>query len=146
MREFGPNECDLITIYHDSDAAASDMREQYRFIDAIIEKSSEITAMLIWTEEIAAELVVELGKKGKSVPENLSIISFNSSIVSAQNNPPITSISQPFEEIGKAAVRKLIEIINHHEPSPGVERLPVNLDIRSSCRRLSEAEAKPKDR
>ncbi len=88
---------------------------------------------LFCTEENQARLLVEgLEAHGICVPEDLAVVSFNSTELSARARPPITSVRQPLVEIGKEAVRLLHALIAGEETPPGVRRLPVRLEIRKS--------------
>ena len=88
---------------------------------------------LFCSEESQARMLVEaLDGSGVRVPEDLAVVSFNSTELSARARPPITSVRQPLVEIGKEAVRLLHAIIAGEESVPGVRRLPVSLDIRAS--------------
>ena len=91
------------------------------------------------TEESQTRLLVEaLGDHGIRIPEDLAVVSFNSTEMSARARPPLTSVRQPLVEIGKEAVRLLHAIIAGEEGASGVHRLPVSLDIRESTGRVAD--------
>jgi DNA-binding LacI/PurR family transcriptional regulator len=46
-----------------------------------------------------------------NVPSELSIISFDNTILASVTNPPLTTIAQPMEEMGKLAVNLIVEHI-----------------------------------
>jgi LacI family transcriptional regulator len=46
-----------------------------------------------------------------SVPSELSIISFDNTILASVSNPPLTTIAQPMEQMGKLAVDMIVEDI-----------------------------------
>ncbi|MCW3100450.1 MAG: transcriptional regulator, LacI family [Chthonomonadaceae bacterium] len=95
---------------------------------------------LFCNEESQARVLVEaLGGQGLWVPEDLAVVSFNSTDLSARARPPITSVRQPLGDIGKEAVRLLHAIIAGEEVPPGVRRLPVVLDVRATT--CSEADS-----
>ncbi len=88
---------------------------------------------LFCSEEWQARLLVEaLPKHGFRIPEDLSVVSFNSTELSARARPPITSVHQPLIEIGAEAVRLLHSLITGEVVAPGVRRLPVTLDVRET--------------
>lgn len=95
---------------------------------------------LFCAEEMQACLLVEaLAGLGIRVPEDLAVVSFNSTDLSARARPPVTSVWQPLVDIGKEAVRLLHAIIAGEETTPGVRRLPVGLDVRASTCSLAES-------
>jgi len=91
------------------------------------------TAVLCCEETRIGEIVDRLPAAGVRVPEDLSVISFNSSEISARCRPPMTSVWQPLEEIGVRAIDLLVEIISERESPNRDIRLPMRLDIRQSC-------------
>jgi LacI family transcriptional regulator len=83
-----------------------------------------------WTGLQALECLTEFGLR---VPEDLSIINFNSTEVSARARPALTSVWQPLTEIGEAGFTRLIDLVEGREVTSGVIRFPMRLDVRESC-------------
>ena len=91
-----------------------------------------ITAVF-WNSEAAAEyLVAALQQVGVRVPEDLSVVCFDSTDISRRAQPSLTSVRQPLGEVGAAAVARLIDLVEGRSPATGVHRLPVAIDIRQS--------------
>ncbi len=92
--------------------------------------ANDLTA--IQTMRIAADLGIE-------VPRDVSIIGFDNIPESALTDPPLTTIDQSLHAVGEAAVRALIERIEHPERSdssagePMHITLPTSLVVRQSC-------------
>lgn len=57
----------------------------------------------------AARAVREMGLR---IPEDISIIGFDSSLPSQLSSPTLTTIQPPFEEMGRVALRRLMKIID----------------------------------
>ena len=91
-----------------------------------------LTALIFGDESAPQRLAESLPAHGIRVPEDFSVISFNSTPASERTRPPLTSIYQPLEEIAFAAVALLVDLIEGREPEPGVRRFPVRLDVRES--------------
>lgn len=89
---------------------------------------------IICCDEIRARMLAEmLPGAGVRVPQDVSIISFNSTEISERCTPPLTSVCQPLAEIGRAAVDMLLARVRRqpiHEP---IVRFPMHLDVRESC-------------
>ncbi|MBO0789463.1 MAG: LacI family DNA-binding transcriptional regulator [Ktedonobacteraceae bacterium] len=68
------------------------------------------------------------------IPQDISIIGFDDIPQAAHVHPPLTTVRQPLEEMGRAAARLLLKYISL--PEAPVERieLPTELIIRGSCR------------
>ncbi|HLK58433.1 MAG TPA: LacI family DNA-binding transcriptional regulator [Chthonomonadaceae bacterium] len=88
---------------------------------------------LLFNDEVGAKGVAEaLPNYGFRVPEDVSILNFNSTAISAHARPPLTSIGQPLGDIGEGAVEMLIGIVEGHDVPYGTRRFPMHLDIRAS--------------
>ena len=71
---------------------------------AVLKKTDSIFA---FCDEQAVETIHALRKMGFDIPEQISIIGFDGLILSQFLSPPLTTIRQPVEEIG----RKALEIV-----------------------------------
>jgi LacI family transcriptional regulator, galactose operon repressor len=87
--------------------------------------ANDLTA--IRTMEVARGL-------GLSVPDDLSVIGFDNVPESALSQPPLTTISQPLQEMGSAALRMLVSLLDGVEPEPSHVRLPTTMVERGTCR------------
>ncbi|PYE50570.1 LacI family DNA-binding transcriptional regulator [Deinococcus yavapaiensis] len=68
---------------------------------------------------------------GLRVPEDLSIVGFDDIHAAAVTDPPLTTVRQPLEEIGQAAVQLLIQLTRGQSADPHV-RFPATLVTRGS--------------
>jgi LacI family transcriptional regulator len=82
----------------------------------------------IRTMEVAQSL-------GLKVPGDLSVIGFDNVPESALATPPLTTVAQPLQRMGAAALELLVDLINGN-PSETNLRLPTRLVERSSCRAI----------
>jgi DNA-binding LacI/PurR family transcriptional regulator len=88
-------------------------------------------------DEVAAGVLRALANIGLNVPHDVSVIGYSGLVFGDYLNPPLTTIAQPFEEIGRVAVRTLL---NHVEAKAagetgklsGMELLPPVLVVRDS--------------
>ena len=88
---------------------------------------------LICCDEMRARMVAELLPEfGLRVPEDISVVSFNSTETSARCVPPLTSVGQPLPEIGRAAVDMLLARIRGQSVPQAIVRFPMRLDVRQS--------------
>jgi DNA-binding LacI/PurR family transcriptional regulator len=91
------------------------------------------TALVCCEEEFVQRLVEALPGVGIHVPDDLAVISFNSTVLSARTHPPMTSVAQPLQEIGAAALDMLVGRIGGQEISARCLRFPMSLNVRQSC-------------
>ena len=130
--EFGLPPSSLI---HLSEKIYSDSTRLPQEIARRLNGPAPMTAFLFHEEWLAQEVVERLPGFGVRVPQDFSIVSYNSTEASERTRPPMTSVYQPVAEIAATAVGVLVDLIENREPTPGVLRFPVRLDIRQSTQR-----------
>ncbi|MFJ2911082.1 LacI family DNA-binding transcriptional regulator [Streptomyces sp. NPDC087228] len=69
--------------------------------------------------------------RGLRVPQDIGLAAFDDIPWFVHTDPPITAIAQPTGELGRAAVRALVDIVEGR--SPQSVTLPARLVVRSSC-------------
>lgn len=91
----------------------------------------DTTAVICTTDTLAIGAMAEARRLGLDVPQRLSITGFDDVELSAQIDPPLTTISVPAAEIGRGAADYLINAIAGI-PIPKAVQLPYRLIIRAS--------------
>jgi len=89
-------------------------------------------ALICDREDPAPYLVEQLPLYGIRVPDDVSIVNFNSTERCSNARIPLTSVWQPLADIGECATDLLIDIIEQAPADPGIRRYPVRLDVRAS--------------
>jgi LacI family transcriptional regulator len=82
-----------------------------------------------------------LRESGLRVPQDIAIIGFDDVPSAARSDPPLTTVRQPIQKTGAAAVEMLINLIESPQSGPFQVVLDTELIIRESCGssvRLSE--------
>ena len=126
-----PNDCLLLL----PDSPDSNFTPQSYCEQALVlleQTAPPITAFIFNYEEGAQQMAEALPEYGIRVPQDVSIISFNSTSVSERSSPTLTSVWQPLVEIGKTAVEMLIGSVEGNNAPSSVKRFPMRLDIRES--------------
>lgn len=94
------------------------------------------TAVLCFSDLMAAAVLAAAHEAGLRVPEDLSVVGFDDSPVAERLRPPLTTVHQDFVAKGKAAATALTAAIARAragEPDPGERVLiPVDLVVRES--------------
>jgi DNA-binding LacI/PurR family transcriptional regulator len=82
---------------------------------------------------LAIGLLRAAKEAGVAVPQQLSIVGFDDIPPAAWTNPALTTVHQPILELGRAAARRLIEILRLGSAGPsGPALLPTHLVVRES--------------
>jgi DNA-binding LacI/PurR family transcriptional regulator len=100
-------------------------------VDALLARNPGATAFLCMSDVIACAVVRRLGALGRKVPEEVSVIGFDDTDEAGRLDPPLTTIRQPIEEKGGAAVRM---ILDPRAPGarPRAVELPLELVVRAT--------------
>lgn len=76
--------------------------------DDLLQQEPRLTAIFAMSDEIGAAVVNELQRRGLRVPEDVSVLGPDNSSTSRHVNPPLSTMAQPLEEMGRMAVKKLL--------------------------------------
>jgi GntR family transcriptional regulator of arabinose operon len=82
-------------------------------IEAVLKSEKRPTGIFCYNDEIAYMVLNIANKLNINVPENLSIIGFDDSILASIMEPKLTSITHPKEEMGRDAAKLIIKLINN---------------------------------
>lgn len=89
----------------------------YEGVDDYLAAGPRHTAVLAHNEEMGAAFVRLAAKRGVRVPEELSVVGFDSTSYCNETDPPLTAIRQPLEALGERAVEMLIARLNGDTPA-----------------------------
>ena len=96
-------------------------------------KEHNITAIFNYNDEIAAEVLRILHSSDLNVPENISVVGFDDTVIAESTNPQLTSVVHPKNILGKFAAEKLLSAIDNISFEQDHDLLSPKLHIRSSC-------------
>ena len=89
------------------------MRESgYREALALIDLPDPPTAIFVINNPMSLGALTAIHERGLRVPEDISVVGFDDAPWSALLDPPLTTIAQPTDQLGRAAVRLLLERID----------------------------------
>jgi LacI family transcriptional regulator len=69
----------------------------------------------------------------RRVPEDLAVVGYDDIDLARYAVPPLTTVAQPRRELGRAAVRLLVNRAGSRPLPPQQALLPVSLQVRQSC-------------
>ncbi|HEX6681757.1 MAG TPA: LacI family DNA-binding transcriptional regulator [Candidatus Limnocylindrales bacterium] len=90
------------------------------------------TAFVAHNDNTAYAVMQAVIDCGLRVPQDVSVIGFDDVASSADTHPPLTTVRQPFPEMGVAAARVLLETIEAGTGDGGVINIPTSLTVRQS--------------
>lgn len=71
----------------------------------------DATAVFVGSDEMAFGLIRALHEAGRMVPEDVSVVSVDDIALAAYASPALTTVRQPFREVGRGAASRLIALI-----------------------------------
>ncbi|GCF08525.1 LacI family DNA-binding transcriptional regulator [Dictyobacter arantiisoli] len=150
LREAGIEPDPMLALYDDGSAV--------KCLQEIQAMSTPPTAIVVGNDYLAYSVIMEMGKLGWRVPEDIAIVGFDDVIPPYQSPVVLTTVRQPFYEIGQCAVEMLLSLLDpRFEPSrnwlefavpsdpnqqtspdrhvwPSCQiQLPLTLTVRNSC-------------
>ncbi|MFD1431090.1 GntR family transcriptional regulator [Lacticaseibacillus yichunensis] len=96
-------------------------------------RQENITAVIVGNDVEAVKLSVGLTRQGWHLPQELALVGFDNLELAATNDPPLTTLTQDFAEIGRQAVDLMLAQINN--PEKAITKhvtVPVRLVVRDS--------------
>ncbi len=75
------------------------------------------SAIFAFNDVTAIGAIMALREEGLRVPKDVSVLGFDDVLIALTNNPPLTTINQPLNAMGRAAASTLLKIIREEIPS-----------------------------
>lgn len=109
----------------------------YRFMREVINLFKEVTAVFSTNDSIAMGVYKAVKAFGYKIPKDYSVVGFDDVYDMELIEPALTDVAQPAYEMGRAAVKMLIEILNGVKPRKKKIIFEPELIIRESTRKIS---------
>jgi len=87
----------------------------YEKTKELLNKYPEITALFCASDMMAFGAMKAIKEMGKKIPEDISIVGFDDTPLSAYSSPALTTVSQDFYLMGKEAAKQLFKMIKKQE-------------------------------
>jgi 5-deoxy-glucuronate isomerase len=104
-------------------------------VEELLASRPDISALICYNDMTAIDAIRALRAMGRRVPQQISVVGFDDIDAAAWVEPPLTTIVQQKGEMGRWAVRRLVERIAGGGRDAGLEDrvvLPVTLRVRGS--------------
>jgi len=75
----------------------------------ILDGRPDVDGVFVASDLMAAGAFQVLRAAGRRVPDDVAVVGFDDSSIAAASEPPLTSVRQPIEEMGREMVRLLLE-------------------------------------
>ena len=92
----------------------------------------DLDAVFAASDLMAAGALAVLSAAGRQVPTDVAVVGYDDSPVATTTTPPLTSVRQPIEEMGREMARLLVDAINGAAEAPRRTVLSTELIRRAS--------------
>jgi LacI family repressor for deo operon, udp, cdd, tsx, nupC, and nupG len=103
-----------------------------RAADLILSYGRPVTAFACASDELALGVMHALRGRGLSVPADVSVVGFDDISIAQYLDPPLTTIAQPREEMGREAMLMLLQLLADRTVPARKQVLRTQLVIRGS--------------
>ncbi len=108
-----------------------------RAIEILIAQGQRFTAVFCSNDEMAIGVIRAIKSNGLKVPEDISVMGFDDIRFARYMDPPLSTVAQPKDELGREAMNMLIEILRGTDVPARKRILPTQLIIRASTARCA---------
>lgn len=77
-------------------------------LHALLAQDPDLTAVFAVSDEMATGVIHELQRRGRRVPEDVSVLGFDDTPTARHVQPELSTVAQPLTEMGHLAVNKLL--------------------------------------
>ncbi|MDB1089062.1 LacI family DNA-binding transcriptional regulator [Streptomyces sp. ACA25] len=98
----------------------------------LLERRPGLDAVFAASDVMAAGALAELRDRGRKVPDDVALVGFDDSVIARHTDPPLTSVRQPVEEIGRTMTELLLEELSGSGRTRSRVCLPTSLVVRGS--------------
>lgn len=103
----------------------------------LLDNHPDLTALYVLNNSLLSGVLIELKRRNLKIAEDISLIAWDDEEINELLD--ITSVAQPVEEIGKCAMNRLIDKIEHKDRSfeYRLQQLPARIIYRKSCKKIN---------
>ncbi len=94
-----------------------------------------VTAAFVGNDRMALGALNALWERGMSCPSDVSMVGFDDAYGAAFATPPLTTVKQPLEELGRLAAQRLLDDIRGEQGAGRPDLPPLALVVRASAQR-----------
>lgn len=113
--------------------AKFDMETAYTLVKRNLEEHRPPEAIFAWNDEMAIGCMRALLEKGYKIPKDIAVVGHDDISMAPYASVPLTTVKIFKEEIGKIAVRTIIDRMKSKRKIPLRIEVPAKLVIRESC-------------
>ena len=99
---------------------------------SLLDQRPDIDAVFAANDLMAAGALRALRDAGRRVPDDVAVVGFDDSPLAELTDPPLTTVHQSAEQMGREMARLLVEQIKQGGPTPDFSLLSTHLVVRET--------------
>ncbi|MFJ5708124.1 LacI family DNA-binding transcriptional regulator [Streptomyces sp. NPDC093105] len=100
-------------------------------MDELLARHPDLDGVFAASDNMGVGALRTLRAAGRRVPDDLAVIGFDDLAVARIADPPLTTVHQPIEGLGREMARMLVALISGQDPTPLI--LPTRMVVRASA-------------
>ncbi|MFC0541835.1 LacI family DNA-binding transcriptional regulator [Kutzneria chonburiensis] len=104
---------------------------------ALLDLAEPPTAIFAGNDEIALGVIETARARGLRIPEDLSVVGFDDTLLARMASPPLTTMRQPLREMGRVALRTALRLADGEKIESHHIELATELVVRGSTAPVS---------
>ena len=80
-------------------------------MEDLLQEKEDFTAVFATSDEMALGALSVMHRNKIEVPEKISIIGYDNTLIAQMSNPPLTTVAQPLYEMGVKAFAKILSVL-----------------------------------
>jgi len=101
-------------------------------MERLLDRTPELDAVFVASDLMAIGAIAALRAGGRAIPDDVAVVGFDDSPLTTTTQPPLSSVRQPIEEMGREMTRLLIQEIRFPGAPPRRVILDTQLVVRES--------------
>src|SRR5205814_4418417 len=89
-------------------------------------------AVFAASDAMAIGAMAAIGRSGRDVPRDVAVVGYDDSPLALSSDPPLSSVRQPIEEMGREMARALLALVAKSRAVPRSVVLGTELIVRGS--------------
>ncbi|GHG32230.1 MULTISPECIES: LacI family DNA-binding transcriptional regulator [Amycolatopsis] len=99
----------------------------------LLDRRPDLDAVFVASDVMAVGVLRALRRTGRRVPDDVAVVGFDNAPISRSTDPPLTTVSQPVEDLGARSARELLAVIDGTAGQPRRVVLGTTLVVRESA-------------
>jgi DNA-binding LacI/PurR family transcriptional regulator len=105
----------------------------YTAMQRLLAQCPRLTALFSQNDRMAIGAIRALREAGCRIPDDMAIVGYDDSPLASYCYPPLTTVHQPMQEVGRLATRLLVELIQKPDVEKKETLLKPHLVQRATC-------------